>query len=68
MMLQMKWVLFFMRFNNKNYGKNDYLNKSVFVQTFEDSPINPPPPGSDIYIFDDNDNQITDAGDLFITD
>lgn len=57
-----------MRFNNKEFGKLDLLNKSPFYQHVDDANINPPPPGQYIFIFDDGSNQITDSGDLLTTD
>lgn len=58
-----------MHFNNRNYGKTDYLIKTPFKQTWDDSPIIPPPPGSEIMITETGSlKMITESGQYMITE
>jgi hypothetical protein len=49
-----------MNFNGRNFGKTDELIRSPFVQVWEDSNINPPPPMTSI--------MITESGQIMITE
>lgn len=57
-----------MIFNGRNFGKTDLLQHSPFVQYWDDSGINPPPPGTAVRITDASENRITDDGNIRITD
>lgn len=56
-----------MNFNGRNFGKIDLLNKSPFIQHWDDAGVNPPPPGFDVRITNSADNRITNDGDIRIT-
>lgn len=55
-----------MHFNNRAFGKTDYLDKTIFHSVIDSSPINPPPPGNSIIITESGSQMITELTDSLI--